>query len=402
MRNNNLLKNLIFLAIVFMPLYLMRIKIWIMPTNILEIIIGIIFLIWLFSDKEKNNKIRKILKNKKYAVPTSMIFLGLILSAFFSGNNVQSWGIIKSWFLFPILLVFLAGAVLENKEIKKVFWVYFLSAAGVSIISLGYFLNGQVSYDDRLASVFISPNYLAMYLAPVVIMGLEIIANRKKENGNFKFWPKNSKEIIFLTEFTAILITFYFTYSYAAWMAVLGSFLIVSIIKNKINAKKILVAVIVFAVLFISQLNNKKMVGLLTFDQRSSLASREIIWKASLKMIKNNFWLGIGPGNFQKNYLEYQKFYPPYLEWAVPHPNNLYLACWLYSGILGLVGFLSLIFFFFKNIFERIKKEPTEILFIALGAMLVILIHGILDTTYFKNDLAVIFWLNFLALRQEL
>ena len=26
---------------------------------------------------------------------------------------------------------------------------------------------------------------------------------------------------------------------------------------------------------------------------------------------------------------EYQKHFPPYLEWAVPQPHNLYLAFWL-------------------------------------------------------------------------
>ena len=124
-----------------------------------------------------------------------------------------------------------------------------------------------------------------------------------------------------------------------------------------------------------------------------------MIWQASKKMIENNFVFGIGPGNFQKTYLEYQKFYPPYLEWAVPHPNNLYLAWWLYGGILGVVGFLGLVFFFLRDVLEKSKKEPRQVLFVALGIMLVILSHGIFDTTYFKNDLAIIFWLNFLVLK---
>jgi len=37
-----------------------------------------------------------------------------------------------------------------------------------------------------------------------------------------------------------------------------------------------------------------------------------------------------------------------------------------------------------------------------LGVMLYVLVHGIFDTTYFKNDLAVVFWLNFLALKKSL
>lgn len=34
----------------------------------------------------------------------------------------------------------------------------------------------------------------------------------------------------------------------------------------------------------------------------------------------------------------------------------------------------------------------------SLGIMFYFLLHGLVDTTYFKNDLAVIFWLNFMML----
>jgi O-antigen ligase len=123
-----------------------------------------------------------------------------------------------------------------------------------------------------------------------------------------------------------------------------------------------------------------------------------MIWKTSEKLIQDNYLWGIGPGNFQNKYLEYQKFYPPYLEWAVPHPHNIFLAFWLYSGIIGFAGFLILLGFFFREFFA---EQKSALKFMALGIMLVILIHGLFDTTYFKNDLAVFFWLAYLGMMKS-
>ena len=121
-----------------------------------------------------------------------------------------------------------------------------------------------------------------------------------------------------------------------------------------------------------------------------------MIWHSAEKILESNWFLGIGAGNFQKEYLAYQKYFPPYLEWAVPHPHNVYLAFWLYGGIFGLLGFLSLVYFWFYCL-SKSQKNPNLKL-IGLGIMGYILVHGLVDTTYFKNDLAVIFWLLFALL----
>jgi len=389
MKKNKILENLIYLAIFLIPLYLVKIKIGFLPTNALEIIILGIFLLWIFFDKEKIKARDFFIEYKRYVIFSGMMFLGVLLSTFFSGNSTESWGIIKSWFLVPIMLFFLIERIVEKEKAEYAFWAYFFSATMVVIISLGYLILNQLTYDGRLAGIFNSPNYLAMYLAPAIIIALEQWQNLKR----------NFKNIIILC-LSSILVAFYLTYSYAGWISVIVAIMIIMIIKNKISFKKIGIIIAIFLLLFLSQLNSKKLTDILSANPRSSLSSRSMIWQASEKMIENNFVFGIGPGNFQKTYLEYQKFYPPYLEWAVPHPNNLYLTWWLYGGILGVIGFFGLVFFFLRDVLEKSKKEPRQVLFVALGIMLVILIHGIFDTTYFKNDLAIIFWLNFLVLKK--
>ena len=127
-----------------------------------------------------------------------------------------------------------------------------------------------------------------------------------------------------------------------------------------------------------------------------------MIWRAAGKILEDHWILGIGPGNFQTEYLAYQKYFPPYLEWAVPHPQNVYLTFWLYGGILGMLGFLGTLYFYFAEIFGKIKSASgnAPLYLVSFGIMFYFLLHGLVDTTIFKNDLAVVFWLNFLVLRR--
>lgn len=131
-----------------------------------------------------------------------------------------------------------------------------------------------------------------------------------------------------------------------------------------------------------------------------------MIWQAALKIGQDHWLLGIGPGLFQKYYLDYQKYFPvPYLEWAVPQPQNLFLAWWLQTGLLGLMGFLWLLVNFFRWALAAWRqKKPSffplsgtsegrqPLALVLMAVMIYILAHGLVDTTYWKNDLALIFW----------
>jgi len=118
-----------------------------------------------------------------------------------------------------------------------------------------------------------------------------------------------------------------------------------------------------------------------------------MVWSAAGKILADNWLLGIGPGMFQQYYLEYQKYFPvPYLEWAVPQPHNLFLAFWLQAGILGLIGFIWLIINFFRRLFNFFINQKSPLALSLMAIMVYILAHGLLDTTYWKNDLSLIFW----------
>jgi O-antigen ligase len=373
------LENFVGIILAFLPLYLIKLIFLGVPLNLLEILIGSAFVWWLWEKRFDNTEWKIFLKNNQTLfILIGLILLGLTLSTFFGGNFKAGLGIIKGWFIFPLILVLMAADLFREKKTNALKFFYG-GAIGVAFLAILSYFFGQITYDGRLQGIFNSPNYLAMYLVPAIIIGIVLFLENRK---------KYALSLIML--FGAL----YLTYSFAAWTALTivlaGLFWLGG--KGGRNKKIFLFFLILFGLVFFLQLKTHKLNDLLSLDSRSSLNSRLMIWKSAEKMIVDSPVWGIGPGNFQEKYLEYQKHFPPYLEWAVPHPHNLYLAFYLYSGILGLAAFLILIVFWLKKVILQ-KKEA--IILIALGIVIYFLLHGIADATYLKNDLAVIFWLAF-------
>lgn len=376
------LENYFLLVIFLLPAYLFRFSIFGFPTNLWEVL-SIAVIILATGRIEREGKVSRY--EKKIIFLFLAIILGLILGMIKSGNYKAGLGIIKGWFIIPFLFAFLAQKVIKNKN--KAHKSLYLSVVLVAMVALAYKFLGIVTYDGRLEAFFNSPNFLAMYLAPGIIIG----AIKCSENRCGKLGSKIIQTITMLM----ILLPLYLTYSYSAWLSLAVALSAVFFLSGKFSKKYLIMSGIIFlAVVFLLK-DTVKFNNLAHFDSRSSFASRMMIWKSSEKILSDNFIIGIGPGNFQEVYLEYQKYFLPYLEWAVPHPHNIFLAFWLYSGLIGIVSFLVIAYIFFKkSIEEKRLKNITSML--SLAIILYFIFHGLVDTTYFKNDMATIFWLAIL------
>ncbi len=373
------LENFVGAILTLLPLYLVKFIFLDIPLNLLEIMILAALGWWLWEKKFGNPEWKSFLKNNKTLLGlVDIILLSLLLSTFLSGNLKIGLGIIKGWFILPLILAIISVDIFRNEKIRALEFFYG-GAVGVAVLALLSYSFNQITYDGRLAGIFNSPNYLAMYLAPAIIVGAVLFQENRKN---------------YALSLAIISLALYLTYSFTAWaavVAVLAGLFFLSGQQRK--NKKLLAGILILGgLVFLLQTKTVKLNALLDLNARSSLVSRSMIWESAGKIITDNPFWGIGAGNFQEKYLEYQKYFPPYLEWAVPHPHNLYLAFYLYSGITGLVSFLLLIFIWIKKI---ILQKKGAVFLMAIGIIIYFLLHGLADTTYFKNDLAVIFWLAF-------
>ncbi len=380
---------LIYLIVFSLPLYLIRLKIFWVPTTILELMICLVFTVWLLKLSFNKGLVETKFLKTKFFIPIMLLLVGCTISTIVSPYKLASLGIFKGWFIGPLLFfMVLVSVVKTKKQIKNILVVFGLSGAGVAVISIGYFLARNLTFDGRLRTFFLSPNHLAMYLAPALLIALYFLLASKELK---YFW---------LIVVGLAGIAFYFTFSYGAWLGVLVGLLFLlwfnfrSLDPQKRKKVFLYFYIFIFLIIILGafQLRTEKFQNFL-FSTRSSLQSRLIIWRAGLLILKDHPLWGIGLGTFQKYYLDYSSYFKePYLQWAVPQPHNLFLAFWLQTGVLGLLGFVWIVVWFFKKGLARINTAGASYAMPLLAVMIYILVHGLIDTTYWKNDLAIIFW----------
>jgi len=390
------------------PSYLLKIKNW--PITVLELFLLVFFICWVVKKIKEKAIFKEIFYRVfsffggGYFLALGLILFGVLISVTLSVDWRVGAGIFKAWILEPIIFSLILAEIIKNKkELKGVLFGLVLGMILVASASLIYKLFGQLTFDGRLSGWYLSPNHLAMYLAPGLILAW----------GGF-FTGENKKQKVFFGSAILILsLVLYFTFSYGAWLGLAAAavFILFYFWKHKIVERRQLFLVscfffLVVAFIFFLQLNNgnnEKLTNLLS-SSCSSWQSRLMVWRAADKILQSHWLFGVGPGLFQKYYLEYQSYFPvPYLEWAVPQPHNLFLAWWLQGGLLGLIGFLVLLINYFKNIIlakqktsfvplNKTKEGKQVLVIILMAAVIYILVHGLADTTYWKNDLALVFW----------
>jgi len=368
----------IYLTILSLPLYLFRFRVFWTPFNVLEVLIYTSFCLWLFQIVFFG--VKPIIIEKQWVCPAFFIFFGVTLSTLFSQNINISAGIWKSWFIAPMLFALvLIHSIKTKAQLKRIIVSLVLSGAVVALIALFYWFGNDLTYDGRLRAFFLSPNHLAMYLSPILLLSLSLYPLIKQ---------KNFKILLFLIQ-SIFFFVVYLTYSHGAWLGLIGAlvFLIILRLKPKrLYVVRLSAALMIFTlviIIFISLFSPSIFFG----------KSRLVIWRSALEIIKDHPWLGIGPGMFQRYYLEYQKYFLPYPEWAAPQPHNIFLAFWLQAGLIGLIGFIWLLVVWFKEVLGNLSGVYHSFLASSAVAMIYVLVHGLTDTTYWKNDLSVVFWL---------
>ena len=141
--------------------------------------------------------------------------------------------------------------------------------------------------------------------------------------------------------------------------------------------------------LFSGQLRGFVMAKLFAKDY--SLFVRSLIWKETWKMLKDNWFWGAGLDGYSLKILPYHlKTFEVF-----PYPHNILFNFWSELGILGVLSFVVLFAkYVWTNGVNFFKSQGSKILsftFVAILAQMII--HGLVDVPYFKNDLSMLFWI---------
>jgi len=351
---------------------------------------------------------------KSYALPVVLFLIACcvsVLTAQGDASALHSLGIMKSWVVIPIIYFYiLMSAIRDKRDLNFTMYAYLGSAIFLSLWGLFQAVTKQyLTIDARVSGPFESANYLAIYLAPALIFASVRFIQTfliSAFNPAGKRWNILERRVFISFAVAIIFMAMVLSQSYGGLLGVFVVLLIYILIERfRASAKeikrffnRILLAILLIVVIgggMAASLNIEKFQNLTRFDEHTSIATRLEIWQVGGQLIKENPLLGIGLGNYQKNYNERAEeiLGKKPLEETRLHSHNVFMETWLNAGLLGVVSFVWLIVLAYFQIKKVKNKEDQFMLYAGIAMLTYIVIHGLIDVTFWKNDLALVFWL---------
>lgn len=179
----------------------------------------------------------------------------------------------------------------------------------------------------------------------------------------------------------------------------LGRYIWLNLKKNKELFKKIylstlgaIVAFMSMIVIFVSSVR-ARFISMFAMRKDSSTSFRLNVYQSAIDMVKDNWLVGIGLGN-----QNFREIYGLYMRTGFDALSaySVFLEIAVESGIFALLAFLSFLgTFCFKSVkFILNNKDLHLVIIVATSFMtvLAIMLHGLVDTIFFRPQVQFIFW----------
>ena len=278
----------------------------------------------------------------------------VFLSTLISGNVAEAQGVFFDGYFKSLVVAFMIfQAVRNHNDYKMVTGSVVIAVMGLSVYALfnTYFIAGTDRLEGRGAIQ--NANDLAAVLIFVVPLSLKSIL--KKE---FKPWTWLSSAVVIF----ALAFGVWKAESRAAYLAVLlmGFTYVIYYFRHR---KKLLVqfaAIALAGLAVVSQLN----LGRNSSDLDESRMNRLGYWQAGISMALRNPILGVGFGQFPRNYQYYGA-----AEFTEHGERTAHSSWILLLSEAGFPALLLILFLFYKSFLKswRIFKEAPELLLMLVG-----------------------------------
>ncbi|MEX0649562.1 MAG: O-antigen ligase family protein [Candidatus Andersenbacteria bacterium] len=363
---------------VLLPAYLWRFSVAGIPTNVLEVLIIATFATGAI-DHGIRTSWRRATQGLVWEVKILVLVLVLsaALSTLISPHLETSLGILKGWIILPVLY----GWMVFTQNSRQAVIVNALVISGTAVALIGL---TQLDSLDRVRSVYDVPNSLALYIAPILTMATWRALQGIRPGA---LWTASAimAAALLAAQTVGAIIAVVFTF-------VLGMLFFPKVVS--LTARRGLIAAGILTLLGSGILLQDKISYLFQLD--SSAAVRLQLWSISWEIVTEHPLLGIGLGTFEPAYQQhlherFSSFHSgvllsePLPEFVFRDPHNWVLSFWLNLGLTGLLSFATLA----AVVVRKSWKNQTAICL----ALIAILLLGLVDTVYWKNDLAILWWM---------
>ncbi|HVM91003.1 MAG TPA: O-antigen ligase family protein [Verrucomicrobiae bacterium] len=346
-----------------LPAYLLRFKIGPFPTTVLEIVLLVTLIAFTYEFGIAGWKAawKKLGAWQWPALAWMMVSLA---ACFWAPSIIAGLGLWRAYVLEPLLIF----AILHQADQKKLEWSLYGLAAWTTAWALFQFVTGlgiphpwdvAISAGRRATGPFPYPNALALLVVPI---------------GAYAFARKQ-----WWVAAVALLAALLARSNGGLGALVIGCWFVCLFDKRW---RPWAIGMAIAGVLTVALIPQARAPFMASFSfEKWSGQVRLYQWRETWAMLKDHPLLGAGFGGYPTVFAAYHK--ATAIE-IFQYPHNIALNFWSETGLVGLFVFAWVIGIWIKLGW----KHP-----VILAPLVAILVQGLVDVPYFKNDLAVAFWI---------
>ena len=373
------------LTVACMPLYVVRWHIGPLPTTLLENLTLLTATLYALTVWRYRGPLPR---RTPYEIPIALLLLAGIIAIFVAPDHRGALGIFRAYVVEPIVIYYVAIAVLGSPStLQSVLAAWAVSAVLFALLQMVTFfnalLNGGLHPGHAAAAFGINPNQVAMYLEPLigVAAGLALFTR-----GRQRWAAVAVLSILLPAELT--------TLSRGGLLALAALALVAILTVRQPLMRLGVIALTSIGAVALSQLPliSSRIAHALD-PVEGTFYNRERIWVSTFSMLHDHPVFGAGLNAYQIVMAPYRladSNIPP-----EQYPHNLWLTVWTEMGLLGLFAFVYVLAGLAVQPWRALRKATgfNRALLWGLGtAFLMIAVHGLVDSPYWKNDLSLEFW----------
>ncbi|MFC1597955.1 O-antigen ligase family protein [Patescibacteria group bacterium] len=366
------------LVLFLLPTYLVRFSIIGIPMTMLEIMVLVLFVVYLGQEGLKGFAHLKKIHWLMFFILLAAGVFGLLTTPDLRAGA----GVFKAYLVEPMLFfIVFTNTVKTMKDVRLVVWALGLSAFVVAIVAAMQFVTGWGipdpwhDFPDRRATAFFGfPNAIGLYIAPILTLFVGLLLH-------VKFFTR--RNVLFVLSLILFLVFALVVARVEGGFVAAAAGIFVMLLFTKWRWWAIGAVVVGGIALFAYEPTRE----ILLFQDVSGDV-RLALWQGTWNLLKSQPVFGAGLGAFPIVYDVYRL--PSHVE-LLQYPHNIFLNFWVELGVVGLVWLVATLVAFFTKAVRSLKRTEGYSI-VLIGVMVSVIVYGLVDVLYFKNDLSILFW----------
>jgi O-antigen ligase len=370
---------------VLVPGYVVRWHVGPFPTTLLES--AVLLTVAVFVIESVRMGIRPVWRTP-VTMPAIVFLLAGAISIVVAPDHRAALGLYRAYLIEPVAFSLVLVNVVST-PIRAMAIVAGLAAGGAlaGVANSAVVLNAlrHHTYDvvnNPPVVIYNTANAVALYLVPLVAFAGAVALHWR---GRRERWVAGAFLVVGCT---SVVLSF----SRGGYLALLVVLVALALTHRRRWLFLIGGAVVAIALMQVPSIGRRVMTDIDLTNGHNTLVGRFHLWSVTLQMLSHHVVFGAGLSGFATAIGPYWN--PTNID-RYTYPHNIVLNFWTETGLLGVFAFGWILVTGFVYAWRGWRQPASEWRAIHLGvllALVAVVVHGLVDVPYWKNDLSLEFW----------